>query len=450
MDLCLPHPINEGEEHEGEQMKEEHVNKLPIYKLVNRKWKALPDQGEDVYIRDPKLKEGHLGNLSNKTVIELEEVLARQHRILNNKHLISKLKDRGESLQKRCEEVAQALEAARQRERTVINGERIPDINAMEWRGCVVKPREREELDSDDDDDGANEEKLNPLKLMAYHASSVKKPAGGGGRRDEEDPAEAVAKELQRLILCDDATSQVSSTQAHNTLTKPPSTLAHEPVLTAPSTPVHETLLTAPLHKSTSASLSTTVHETIATPPSTPSHENYTTAPSTPVHKPGITTQPASTHNNSTAITPSYTPTHNTCITPTTQQDFGSKRIQMMEEKKRKNQFKREPFKPYKPCSNPHPLPELFHHARPVNDRPVICLSQKESVRLEQQYVLKEKRHMVTQQVSALRLGSRTVTPAHKYHDANVMRHLLDPDIEDEDWLEDTHRAMPLSDFDDE
>lgn len=60
------------------------------------------------------------------------------------------------------------------------------------------------------------------------------------------------------------------------------------------------------------------------------------------------------------------------------------------------------------------------------------------------------QKRMVTQHVSALRLGTRTVTPVHSYHDANMTRHLLDPDVEDEEWLEDVHAAMPLPESDDE
>lgn len=57
---------------------------------------------------------------------------------------------------------------------------------------------------------------------------------------------------------------------------------------------------------------------------------------------------------------------------------------------------------------------------------------------------------MVTQHVSALRLDKRTVTPVHSYHDTNVARHLLDPEVEDEEWLDDAHTAVPLSESDDE
>lgn len=56
-----------------------------VFKLVNRTWKTLPDKGEDVYIRDPKLKEGHLGDLTKKSIVQLQEILQRQDRILNNK-----------------------------------------------------------------------------------------------------------------------------------------------------------------------------------------------------------------------------------------------------------------------------------------------------------------------------------------------------------------------------
>lgn len=57
----------------------------PVLKLVNRTWKTLPDTGDDVYIRDPKLKEGYVGDLSKKSVAQLQEIIERQDRILNNK-----------------------------------------------------------------------------------------------------------------------------------------------------------------------------------------------------------------------------------------------------------------------------------------------------------------------------------------------------------------------------
>ena len=57
----------------------------PLYKLVNRKWKELPTKGSSVGIHDPRLKEGYVGDLTKKTIIELEEMLMRQDKILCNK-----------------------------------------------------------------------------------------------------------------------------------------------------------------------------------------------------------------------------------------------------------------------------------------------------------------------------------------------------------------------------
>lgn len=70
-DLCL----------QGEGTEES----LPLFKKVGRRWKSLPAQGDDVTIKDPRLKQGYLGDLSKKSVIELEDALRRQDAILNNK-----------------------------------------------------------------------------------------------------------------------------------------------------------------------------------------------------------------------------------------------------------------------------------------------------------------------------------------------------------------------------
>ena len=64
---------------------EQQQQQPPVFKLVNRSWKTLPDKGEDVFINDPKLKEGYVGDLSKKNVIQLQEIIERQDRILNNK-----------------------------------------------------------------------------------------------------------------------------------------------------------------------------------------------------------------------------------------------------------------------------------------------------------------------------------------------------------------------------
>ncbi|XP_042233111.1 uncharacterized protein LOC121873544 [Homarus americanus] len=182
------------------------MNHTPIYKLVNRQWKTLPDQGDtDVYIRDPKLKQGHLGNLNKKSVIELEEVLMRQQHVLNNRSLISKLKDKGQSLEKRLQEIAAALKDARERERNSMEEEALTDACALEWRNCSRNGVKSEApLDSDDDLEEC-EERLDPLKLMANHSSTVKKYSQKTPRNkcEEDDPVDVIAQELKKLELQD-------------------------------------------------------------------------------------------------------------------------------------------------------------------------------------------------------------------------------------------------------
>ncbi|KAG0716349.1 hypothetical protein GWK47_009902 [Chionoecetes opilio] len=74
----------------------------------------------------------------------------------------------------------------------------------MEWKSRR-KDKKQQELDSDDDDDDAQEDRLDPLRLMAYHASCVKKPAQpqNGTREEAEDPTDAIAQELRQLELQD-------------------------------------------------------------------------------------------------------------------------------------------------------------------------------------------------------------------------------------------------------
>lgn len=49
-------------------------------------------------------------------------------------------------------------------------------LPSPEWKSRRKNENKQEELDSDDDED-EHEDRLDPLKLMAYHSSCVKKPA---------------------------------------------------------------------------------------------------------------------------------------------------------------------------------------------------------------------------------------------------------------------------------
>ncbi|MPC21126.1 DNA-directed RNA polymerase II subunit GRINL1A-like [Portunus trituberculatus] len=176
----------------------------PVLKLVNRTWKILPDKGDDVFIRDPKLKEGQIGDLSKKSIAQLEEIIERQDRILNNKFLSSKLKDKGEKLKECREIVAEALQKAREQRKSESRKDIPTDVNALEWKSRRKNENKKEELDSDDDEDEC-EDKIDPLKLMAYHSSCVKKPARtqNGTIEEDEDPTDAIARELRQLELQD-------------------------------------------------------------------------------------------------------------------------------------------------------------------------------------------------------------------------------------------------------
>lgn len=79
------HIIFRGENVTGALGEATASDSLPIYKKVARRWKHLSERGDDVTIKDPKLKQGYLGDLRKKTIIELEDVLRRLDESLNQK-----------------------------------------------------------------------------------------------------------------------------------------------------------------------------------------------------------------------------------------------------------------------------------------------------------------------------------------------------------------------------
>lgn len=178
------------------------MDDLPIHKLVSRHWKLLPTKGDDVSIKDPKLKQGYLGDLKKKTIVELEEVIARNERVLTNKSLVNKLKDKGKNLQAHQKELKQALKEAEEREKCLKEVPNQNDIHGFEWTGSLTNNTESQvevktEVDIEDDED------LDPLKLMAHHSFCVEDRGSRSSRVTEEDPSSALIRELERMEIND-------------------------------------------------------------------------------------------------------------------------------------------------------------------------------------------------------------------------------------------------------
>ncbi|XP_068210803.1 uncharacterized protein Polr2M [Palaemon carinicauda] len=309
----------------------------PIYKLVSRKWNALPTKGDDVTIKDPKLKQGYLGDLKKKTVLELEEVYERNKNVLSNKALLSKLKDKGKSLQARQEEIAKALEEARERENSHRKVPDQKDVHGFEWTGSLTnnsvdhgKVCEKEDLYEDGDD-------LHPLELMAHH-SSVIDHREIKSRLAEDDPASAIARELEQLELSD-------SKQGEETLQD--------------------------------------------------------------------------------------------------KRQFGVKRDEMIQKKYEQNGPPKVSFKPFRPL-----------HPTPTNSRPVICISQEESIKREKDYLNKEKERELKLTIEGLarpnKVSGITTLPSNpvgNYRDTNLSKHILDSDEEEDE--ETDGEAFLASNYDD-
>lgn len=191
---------------------------LPLLKKVSRRWKALPAQGDDVTIKDPKLKQGYLGDLRKKSVIELEDVLRRQDTILSNKTLLANLPDRGERLRGKRNEVAKALEEVKEREWNLRTAYLPVDVQALEWRGinCNESQRVTTSKQQKDDEIDSDDENLDPLELMAQHSSCIKKKNHRKSWSEEEDPADVISRELKQMELRDALESANNEKEKNN------------------------------------------------------------------------------------------------------------------------------------------------------------------------------------------------------------------------------------------
>ncbi|KAK8376070.1 hypothetical protein O3P69_008651 [Scylla paramamosain] len=242
--------------------------------------------------------------------------------------LSSKLKDKGEKLKEHREIVVEALKKAREQSKSEFRKDIPADINALEWKSRRKNENNQEELDSDDDED-EREDKLDPLKLMAYHSSCVKKPAHtqNGTVEENEDPTNAIAQELRRLELQD--AEQESQ---------------------------------------------------------------------------------------------SY--------------DFGDKRNQILEEMRKRNGPLKDSFKPFRPISNPQPIPGLVHHTARPSSGTTKSIPQHEALKLEREFLVKEKERALSNareqlgKIKTEKIGLPPPSSSLKYRDTNVNKHLLDSDDE--------------------
>jgi len=179
----------------------------PILKHVSRRsWKELSSEGDSVGINDKTLKQGYLGDLLKKSQIEIEELIMRQNALLSNKSFLGKLKDGGQKIKDRKDELVAALKEKSKTQPQVP----LPDMTSVEWQwresSSPTAPvhTNPSELDSDDD------EAMNPLELLASHHSDTpmlqqSKPSS---RKDEEDPSLVIMRELKDLDLGDEMTSE--------------------------------------------------------------------------------------------------------------------------------------------------------------------------------------------------------------------------------------------------
>lgn len=138
--------------------------------------------------------------LRQKSVTELEEMLARQCRVLDNPRLVARLPDKGAKTRERREQLERAIAEKMKEDDLVEKMEglgigKLIDTDAMEWakRGGG----EAHQLDSDDDPDPEDDQHVaNPLKLLASRELPYRHQKTDKIRHDSIEPfaADAAAK----------------------------------------------------------------------------------------------------------------------------------------------------------------------------------------------------------------------------------------------------------------
>uniref|UniRef100_A0A1B6LRU8 Uncharacterized protein n=2 Tax=Graphocephala atropunctata TaxID=36148 RepID=A0A1B6LRU8_9HEMI len=126
----------------------------------------------DIPAESKKEKQGYIGDLSQKTIPQLNDLLQRQLKILSNRVFISNLADKGEKIRKLKEAIEEELKGRDESERLSgmlaamsVNGKE--DMDALEWTGNCAPGHAARTDDtnlSDDDDD--------PLKILATHSGA--------------------------------------------------------------------------------------------------------------------------------------------------------------------------------------------------------------------------------------------------------------------------------------
>ena len=127
--------------------------------------------------------------IKTKTVPQLQEVVERQERILNNKALVKKLPDKGEKARKTKEMIENLIKDKDKVDGLEKEMEKMKiDTEKMEWKGNLI-------LDSDDDSDP---EEVGPVKnpLAVLAQGIVPTVSSRAKEREEEQSGELNGLEL--------------------------------------------------------------------------------------------------------------------------------------------------------------------------------------------------------------------------------------------------------------
>ncbi|KAM3961256.1 RNA polymerase II subunit M [Aphomia sociella] len=142
---------------------------INIMKTVNKK---IPG----ILPPPPKTEiDGKIGNLSSKSVQELQELLERQLKLLNNKLFVNKLPDKGAKIQSFHDKIVNALKEKDAEEQTcrLFSGMNLgvdnQAVQNVEWEGKLANTKD-EYLDSDD-----NSEPEDVLQILSQSTSLEKK-----------------------------------------------------------------------------------------------------------------------------------------------------------------------------------------------------------------------------------------------------------------------------------
>ncbi|XP_054271914.1 DNA-directed RNA polymerase II subunit GRINL1A [Macrosteles quadrilineatus] len=119
-----------------------------------------------------KEKQGYIGDLAQQTIVQLNELLGRQLKLLANKAFINKLADKGEKITALKESIEAELKKRNESENLSrmmsalsVNGKE--DLDALEWTGrCAPGHVATTEENNDSDDE------TDPFKILANHSGA--------------------------------------------------------------------------------------------------------------------------------------------------------------------------------------------------------------------------------------------------------------------------------------